>query len=132
MPRDLVDAKLCENWSPEQISGWPKLAYADEEVMRVCTSQSTKARSCKHAACYAKSCATISEVSVNSAMLKVTSQDPDSRSLREYPFVKGPQPLKTEQCQGIGKATSSIAQKNRYIATVVERQTRFTILAKID
>lgn len=28
--RDLVDAKLCENWSPEQISGWLKLAYHDE------------------------------------------------------------------------------------------------------
>lgn len=33
--KDLVDAKLCEDWSPEQIAGWLKLTYPDDEGMRV-------------------------------------------------------------------------------------------------
>src|SRR5215208_4005349 len=33
--RDVVARKLREDWSPEQISGWLKKGYADEEAMRV-------------------------------------------------------------------------------------------------
>lgn len=35
MLKDLADAKLCEDWSPEQIAGWLKLTYPDDESMRV-------------------------------------------------------------------------------------------------
>ena len=35
MLKDLVDAKLCDDWSPEQISGWLKLTYPDDEGLRV-------------------------------------------------------------------------------------------------
>ncbi|WIY26781.1 hypothetical protein QPJ95_07650 [Parasedimentitalea psychrophila] len=33
--KDLVDAKLCDDWSPEQISGWLKLTYPGDEGLRV-------------------------------------------------------------------------------------------------
>lgn len=33
--RELVARKLSENWSPEQISGWLKLAYLDSKSMHV-------------------------------------------------------------------------------------------------
>jgi IS30 family transposase len=33
--KELVAAKLGENWSPEQISGWLKLTYPDDEGLRV-------------------------------------------------------------------------------------------------
>jgi IS30 family transposase len=33
--RDAVAAKLREEWSPQQISGWLKLAYPEDETMRV-------------------------------------------------------------------------------------------------
>lgn len=35
MLRNLVYAKLCEGWSPEQNAGWLKLTYPNEERMRV-------------------------------------------------------------------------------------------------
>ena len=33
--RDIVASKLIRDWSPEQISGWLKLQYPDDESMRV-------------------------------------------------------------------------------------------------
>lgn len=33
--RDLVAAKLSEDWSPEQIAGWLRLEFPDDETMRV-------------------------------------------------------------------------------------------------
>jgi IS30 family transposase len=33
--RDIVASKLILNWSPEQISGWLKLQYPDDESLRV-------------------------------------------------------------------------------------------------
>jgi IS30 family transposase len=33
--RELVAEKLKEDWSPEQISGWLKRRYPDDEAMRV-------------------------------------------------------------------------------------------------
>jgi len=32
---ELVAGKLREDWSPEQISGWLKRRYPDEEAMRI-------------------------------------------------------------------------------------------------
>ncbi|WP_415859342.1 hypothetical protein [Burkholderia sp. BCC1981] len=33
--RYAVERKLCREWSPEQVSGWLKNRYADDEAMRV-------------------------------------------------------------------------------------------------
>jgi IS30 family transposase len=33
--RDIVASKLILDWSPEQISGWLKLQYPDDESLRV-------------------------------------------------------------------------------------------------
>jgi len=33
--RDIVASKLILDWSPEQISGWLKIRYPDNESMRV-------------------------------------------------------------------------------------------------
>ena len=33
--RKVVASKLMLDWSPEQISGWPKIQYPDDESMRV-------------------------------------------------------------------------------------------------
>jgi IS30 family transposase len=33
--RDVVARKLRQDWSPEQISGWPKSRYPEDEAMRI-------------------------------------------------------------------------------------------------
>src|SRR5215471_11108876 len=33
--RDIVASKLILDWSPEQISGWLKMQYSDDQSMRV-------------------------------------------------------------------------------------------------
>jgi len=41
--KGLVAAKLSEDWSPEQISGWLKLTYPDDEGL--CVSRETNYKS---------------------------------------------------------------------------------------
>jgi IS30 family transposase len=48
-----------------------------------------------------------------------------------YLSGKGRQRLKTALFPVIGRATCSAAPKNSHIATLVERHSRFTLLAKV-
>src|SRR5262245_20835451 len=45
--------------------------------------------------------------------------------------VSGRHRLKIGRCLAIGKATSCLVQRNSYIATLVERHTRYVMLAKV-
>jgi len=49
--RNIVASKLILDWSPEQISGWLKIQYPDDESMRVSTKPFTEACSFKRAEC---------------------------------------------------------------------------------
>lgn len=75
------------------------------------TKRSTKACSCKHAACYAKNCATIPEEKVNSVMRRATSPGRDSKSSMAYPFGKGLQTSEAVPFRGIGKTILSVDQR---------------------
>ena len=49
--RNIVASKLSLDWSPEQVAGWLKLRYPDDERMRVSHEPSIAACSSKRAAC---------------------------------------------------------------------------------
>jgi len=49
--RNIVASKLILDWSPEQISGWLKIQYPDDESMRVSHEPFTEACSFKRAEC---------------------------------------------------------------------------------
>ena len=52
-----VTRKLRLNWSPEQMAGWLKRAYPEDEALSAChTRRSIAAYLFKHAACLRKSC----------------------------------------------------------------------------
>jgi len=49
--RDIVASKLILDWSPEQISGWLKTQYPDDESMRVSHETFTAVCSFKRGEC---------------------------------------------------------------------------------
>ena len=130
--KDLVDAKLCEDWSPEQIAGWLKLTYPDDEGMRV-----------SHETIY-------KSLFVQTRGLLRKELRNHLRSRRKFRHAKGHRPGSGQQIvEGISirerpaiiedravpghwEGDLICGSKNSYIATIVERQTRFTILVKVD
>jgi len=132
MLKDLVDAKLCDDWSPEQISGWLKLTYPDDEGLRV--SHETIYRS----------------LFVQTRGLLRKELLNHLRSKRKFRHAKGHKPGSGRQISegiSIRERPASVedravpghwegdlicGSKNSYIATIVERQTRFTILVKLN
>lgn len=130
--KDLVDAKLCEDWSPEQIAGWLKLTYPDDERMRV-----------SHETIY-------KSLFVQTRGLLRKELRNHLRSRRKFRHAKGHRPGSGQQIvEGISirerpatiedravpghwEGDLICGSKNSYIATIVERQTRFTILVKVD
>lgn len=132
MLRDLVDAKLCEDWSPEQIAGWLKLTYPDTKGMRV-----------SHETIY-------KSLFVQTRGLLRKELRNHLRSQRKFRHAKAHKPGSGQQIVGgisIRERPAAIddravpghwegdlicRSKNSYIATVVERQTRFALLVKVD
>lgn len=132
MLKDLVDAKLCDDWSPEQISGWLKLTYPDDEGLRV-----------SHETIYRR-------LFVQTRGLLRKELLNHLRSKRKFRHAKGHKPGSGRQISegiSIRERPASVedravpghwegdlicGSKNSYIATIVERQTRFTILVKLN
>lgn len=132
MLKELVEAKLCEDWSPEQISGWLKLTYLDDEGMRV-----------SHETIY-------KSLFVQTRGLLRKELRNHLRSKRKFRHAKGHKPGSGQQIveglsirdrpanvedravPGHWEGDLICGSKNSYIATIVERQTRFTMLVKLD
>ena len=132
MLKDLVEAKLCDDWSPEQISGWLKLTYPDDEGMRV-----------SHETIY-------KSLFVQTRGLLRKELRNHLRSKRKFRHAKDHKPGSGQQIiagisirdrpasvedravPGHWEGDLICGSKNSYIATIVERQTRFTMLVKLD
>ena len=132
MLKDLVDAKLCDDWSPEQISGWLKLTYPDNEGLRVSPETIYKS------------------LLVQTRGLLRKDRCNHLRSKRKFRHAKGHKPGSGQQIvEGVSirerpanvedraipghwEGDLICGSKNSYIATIVERQTRFTILVKLN
>lgn len=130
--KDLIDTKLCEDWSPEQITGWLKLTYPDDEGMRV-----------SHETIY-------KSLFVQTRGLLRKELRNHLRSRRKFRHARGHRPgsgqpisegisirerpgtIEDRAVPGHWEGDLICGSKNSYIASIVERQTRFTILVKVE
>ena len=130
--RELVASKLILDWSPEQISGWLKIQYPEDESMRV--SHETIYRSLfiqargvlkKELLGHLRS-----KRRIRRSQHRASLRTP--RSNRRCHLHPG------ETCRDRGPRRSRSLggrshwwQKNSHIATLVERHSRFTALVKV-
>ncbi len=132
--REVVASKLILDWSPEQISGWLKTQYPDDESMRV--SHETVYRSLfiqargvlkKELMDHLRSKRRMRRSRHASVSGQSRGQIVDAISIRERP----PE-VEDRAIPGHWEGDLLSGAKNSYIATLVERHSRFAMLIKVS
>ena len=131
--RDIVASKLILDWSPEQISGWLKIHYPNDESMRV--SHETIYRSLfiqargvlkKELMDHLRSKRRMRRSRHFSEHGHSRGQIVDAISIREQPAE-----AEDRAIPGHWEGDLLAGGKNSYIATLVERHSRFLVLIKV-
>jgi IS30 family transposase len=131
--RNIVASKLVLDWSPEQISGWLKTHYPDDENMRV--SHETIYRSLfiqargvlkKELLDYLRSKRRMRRSRHASPGGQSRGQIVDALSIRERPAE-----AQDRAIPGHWEGDLLSGAQNSYIATLVERHSRFAMLIKV-
>jgi len=131
--RDIVASKLILDWSPEQISGWLKSKYSDDESMRV--SHETIYRSLfiqargalkKELMEHLRSRRRMRRSRHASEHGQSRGQIVDAISIRERPAE-----AEDRAVPGHWEGDLLVGAKNSYIVTLVERHSRFAMLIKV-
>src|SRR5271169_5773561 len=131
--RDIVASKLILDWSPEQISGWLKTRYPDDPSMRV--SHETIYRSLfiqargvlkKELMDHLRSKRRMRRSRHSSEHGQSRGQIVDAISIRERPAE-----AEDRAIPGHWEGDLLSGAKNSYIATLVERHSRFALLIKV-
>ncbi len=130
--RDLVSAKLSEDWSPEQISGWLQLTYSHDETLRVSHETiykslfiATRGLFRKELRNHLRTRRKFRHSKRHRAGRGV--QISNAVSIRDRPAT-----IEDRSIPGHWEGDLIHGANNSYIATVVERQSRFTVLVKVQ
>lgn len=132
--RDVVAAKLALDWSPQQIAGWLEQQFPEDETMRV--SHETIYRSLfiqargvlkKELVGHLRSRRMMRRSKKASTEGQPRGQIIDAISIRERPAE-----IENRAIPGHWEGDLLSGASNSHIATLVERQSRFTMLVKVS
>ena len=130
----LVASKLKQSWSPEQIAGWLKHTYPDDETYQVSAetiyrSLFIQARGAlkKELLQYLRSQRVMRRSRNKSLKGEGWGQITDTVSIRERPAS-----VDDRAVPGHWEGDLLFGTRNSQIAALVERQTRYVMLAKVD
>lgn len=132
--RGIVAKKLSRNWSPEQISGWLKRTYPNNEYLHV--SHETIYRSLfvqargvlkKELMKHLRSKRLMRHGKAYSTKGKPRGRIIDAISIRERPAE-----VEDRAIPGHWEGDLIAGSGNTHIATLVERTSRYTVLVKLD
>ena len=130
---EAVRSKLMLEWSPQQISGWLKIRYADDQSMRV--SHETIYRSLfiqargvlkKQLIGHLRSARKLRHSRNSGIRGELRGRIPDAVSIRERPAE-----VEDRAVPGHWEGDLVSGSKNSHIVSLVERHSRFTALVKI-
>ncbi len=131
--RQAVERKLKHNWAPEQIAGWLKRTYPDNEAYHV--SHETIYRSLfvqargvlkKELIKHLRTGRPIRRSRHATAKADSRGRIPDMVSIRERPAS-----VEDRAVPGHWEGDLIAGSKNTYIATLVERSSRYVMLVKV-
>jgi len=131
--RRIVDAQLRHNWSPQQIAGWLKSNHPEDEALRVShetiyrtlfvqTRGALKKELVEHLRLHHP----IRRSRHATAKADTRGRIPDTVSISERPAS-----VEDRAVPGHWEGDLLCGSKNSYIVTLVERHTRYVMLAKI-
>ncbi len=131
--RRTVSRKLCRKWSPEQIAGWLKHSFPDEEQYRV--SHETIYKSL-----YIQTRGVLKKELLEHLRAKRTIRRSRHASLKRdglgqlknaISISERPASVDDRAVPGHWEGDLIAGSRNSYIATLVERQSRYVMLAKV-
>ncbi len=131
--RRVVARRLQQQWSPQQISGWLGSAYPDDQAMQVShetiyKSLFIQARGVlkKELLAHLRSRRLMRRAKTASKSGQHRGQIPDAISISERPAE-----VEDRAVPGHWEGDLICGSKNSYIATLVERQSRFVVLVRV-
>jgi IS30 family transposase len=131
---ELIAAKLAEDWSPQQISGWLARTYAEEQALQVSTetiyrSLFVQARGVlrKELTAHLRTRRTMRRSKQATTKRQGRGGIVDAVSIRERPAQ-----IEDRAVPGHWEGDLLAGSANTHIATLVERQTRYLMLVKVD
>lgn len=131
--RDIIEAKLTLNWSPEQISNWLKHMYPTEKAMWISHETIYKSMFIQSRGVLKKS---LTEHLRSKRLMRRPKHAKIDRSPREQ-IIDGisirerPAEIEDRALPGHWEGDLIAGSKNTHIATLVERHSRFTLLIKV-
>jgi IS30 family transposase len=132
--RRVVTAKLRMKWSPEQISGWLKREYSHDEKMQV--SHETIYRTLYIQARGALKKELMTHLRTRRKMRRSrkasTRGQPRGQIIDAVSISERPAEIEDRAIPGHWEGDLISGSKNTHIATLVERQSRYTMLVKLD
>lgn len=132
--RRIVAEQLSQDWSPEQIAGWLKQSYPDDESMHV--SHETIYRSL-----FIQSRGVLKKEflkHLRSGRVMRQSRHHNTKGLTRGQIIEGvsirerPTEIEDRAIPGHWEGDLMAGARNTHIATLVERQSRFTLLVKVN
>jgi len=130
----IVAEKLRLDWSPEQIAGWLRRTFSNDETMRV--SHETIYRSLFIQARGVLKRELIKHLRSHRVMRHAknatTKGQPRGRIIDGVSIHDRPASVEDRAIPGHWEGDLIAGSKNTHIATLVERQSRFTMLIKVD
>jgi IS30 family transposase len=130
--KNIVIQKLTLNWSPEQISAWLIVKYPDDETLRVSHETIYKTLFIQTRGLFRKDLR--NHLRTKRKFRHSKRHRPGSRHSLVDAISISERPPEIEDRAIPGQWEGDLIQgsNNSFIATVVERQTRFAVLVKVD
>jgi IS30 family transposase len=130
--RELVAEKLSEDWSPEQIAGWLKLTHASDRAMQVSHETIYRSLFIQTRGLFKKELRKHLRTGRKFRHSRKHQSGYRQRIIDGVPISERPAYVEDRAVPGHWEGDLICGAGNSYIATVVERQTRFTVLVKVD
>jgi len=132
--RALVAQKLSEEWSPEQISGWLARTYAGDQALRVSTETIHRSLFVQVRGVLAKELTAHLRTKRTMRQLKSASRKGQGRGgiTDAVSISERPPEIEDRAVPGHWEGDLLAGSANTHIATLVERQTRFVLLVKVE
>tara|TARA_R110002110_G_scaffold5182_14_gene26730 strand:- start:537 stop:1271 length:735 start_codon:yes stop_codon:yes gene_type:complete len=128
----LVAEKLSEDWSPEQIAGWLKLNHASDKAMQVSHETIYRSLFIQTRGLFKKELRKHLRTGRKFRHSRKHQSGYRRRIIDGVPISERPAYVEDRAVPGHWEGDLICGANNSYIATVIERQTRFTVLVKVD
>ena len=130
---EAVSVKLGKRWSPQQISGWLKREYPDDEAMRVSHETIYKTLYIQSRGVLKRELQSLLRRKRKFRQSRLTNKGCDRGSIIDAVSIsERPPEVEDRAVPGHWEGDLISGSQNSHIATLVERQTRFVMLVQVD